>query len=305
MLQQTEVRQGYAPFGEYKTWFRVTGDLNSGKVPLVVAHGGPGCTHDYVLSFADLAEQGRCVIHYDQLGNGNSTRLHDKPTDFWTVDLFLDELNNLCRHLGIEKCYNLLGQSWGGMMASEHAVRRPEGLNALVIASSPSSMPVWVAEALRLRKDLPQDVQATLARHEVDGTYDHPDYQAASDVFYRRHVCRLETWPDDVVRTFTLLAEDPTVYHAMNGPTEFHVIGTLKDWSVDDRLHEVAVPTLVISGLYDEATQACVEPFVQLIPNAKQIVMPNSAHMCHVEERADTMAAVEGFLSQHDLGISA
>ena len=305
MQQRPEVLEGYAPFREYKTWFRVTGNLNSDKVPLIVAHGGPGCTHDYVLSFADIAQSGRCVIHYDQIGNGRSTHLRDAPKGFWSVDLFLDELDNLLRHLGIGQRYNLLGQSWGGMLAAEHAVRRPEGLNALVIASSPSSMPVWVAEALRLRKALPLDVQETLARHEADGTYDHPDYQAASDVFYRRHVCRLDPWPDDVVRTFRALAEDPTVYHAMNGPTEFHVIGTLKDWTVDDRLHRVAVPTLVMSGYHDEATQACVEPFVQLIPNAQQIVMPNSAHMCHLEERADTMAAVEGFLSQHDLRVSA
>jgi L-proline amide hydrolase len=301
MPKQTTVQEGYAPFGEHRTWFRVTGNLDSSKVPLVVAHGGPGCTHDYVDSFKDLADAGRCVIHYDQIGNGRSTHLRDAPKDFWTVALFLKELDNLTRHLGIAQRYNLLGQSWGGMLASEHAVLRPDGLNALVLASSPSSMPVWVSEALRLRRHLPQDVQDTLARHEADGSYDHADYKAASDVFYNRHVCRLDVWPDEVKRTFAALAEDPTVYHAMNGPTEFHVIGTLKDWSVDDRLHLVTVPTLVISGLYDEATQACVEPYVRLIPNSRQIVMQNSAHMCHLEERTETMAAVDAFLSQYDL----
>jgi L-proline amide hydrolase len=293
MPKQTTVQEGYAPFGEHRTWFRVTGNLDSSKVPLVVAHGGPGCTHDYVDSFKDLADAGRCVIHYDQIGNGRSTHLQDAPKNFWTVALFLKELDNLTRHLGIAQRYNLLGQSWGGMLASEHAVLRPDGLNALVLASSPSSMPVWVSEALRLRRHLPQDVQDTLARHEADGSYDHADYKAASDVFYNRHVCRLDVWPDEVKRTFAALAEDPTVYHAMNGPTEFHVIGTLKDWSV--------VPTLVISGFYDEATQACVEPYVRLIPNSRQIVMQNSAHMCHLEERTETMAAVDAFLSQYDL----
>ena len=89
------VREGYADFGDYRTWFRVTGDLNSGRLPLIVAHGGPGCTHDYVDSFKDLAATGRAVVHYDQLGNGRSTHLPQAPKDFWCVDLFLAELDNL------------------------------------------------------------------------------------------------------------------------------------------------------------------------------------------------------------------
>ena len=300
MSDQPVIREGYAPFGNNQTWFRVTGELSSAKVPVVIAHGGPGCTHDYVDSFKDLALNGRAVIHYDQIGNGKSTHLPNASQDFWTIELFLSELDNLTRHLGIRSRYNLLGQSWGGMLGSEHAIRRPSGLNALVLASSPSSMPVWVAEALRLRSALPQDVQDTLALHEANGDYDHPDYQAASDVFYRHHVCRLPVWPDEVNRTFAALAADPTVYHAMNGPTEFHVIGSLKDWSVVDRLPLIDVPTLVISGRYDEATESCVEPFVRLIPNSRQVMMENSAHMCHVEERQQTMAFVEAFLGEQD-----
>lgn len=299
-MSNPAVREDYAPFGDYRTWFRVTGDLASGKVPLVVAHGGPGDTHDYVDSFKDIANDGRAVVHYDQIGNGSSTHLRDAPKDFWTVDLFLRELDNLVRHLGIEHKYDLLGQSWGGMLAAEHAVLRPGGLNALVIASSPSSMPVWVSEALRLRADLPQNVQETLHRYEAAGDYTHPDYAAATEVYYRRHVCRLETWPEEVNRTFAAVATDPTVYHTMNGPTEFHVIGSIKDWAIDDRLHLVTVPTLVISGLYDEATAACIGPYANLIPGAEQVVMQNSSHMCHVEERAETMAVVEAFLSKHD-----
>lgn len=294
------VREDSAPFGDYSTWFRVTGDLASGKVPLVVAHGGPGDTHDYVDSFKDIANDGRAVIHYDQIGNGRSTHLRDAPKDFWTVELFLKELDNLVRHLGIECKYDLLGQSWGGMLAAEHAVLRPAGLNALVIASSPSSMPVWVSEALRLRADLPEDVQEALRRHEETGDYAHPDYAAATEAYYRRHVCRLETWPEEVKRTFAAVAADPTVYHTMNGPTEFHVIGSIKDWVIDDRLHLVSVPTLVISGLYDEATAACIGPYANLIPGAEQVVMQNSSHMCHVEERAETMTVVEAFLGKHD-----
>lgn len=129
--------EGFAPYGEYQTWYRVTGDITSGKPPLIVAHGGPGCTHDYVDSFKDIAATGRAVIHYDQVGNGKSTHLPDKGGDFWTVAFFKAELHNLIDHLGIRGAYCLLGQSWGGMLGAEFAVDQPEGLKALVIANSP------------------------------------------------------------------------------------------------------------------------------------------------------------------------
>ena len=123
-----KVLEGQAPFRDYATWYRVTGDLSATKAPLVVLHGGPGCTHDYVDSLKGIAATGRAVVHYDQLGNGRSTHLRDKGADFWTVELFLDELANLTRHLGIERGYHVFGQSWGGMLGAEHAVTRPSGL---------------------------------------------------------------------------------------------------------------------------------------------------------------------------------
>ncbi|HEX4261675.1 MAG TPA: alpha/beta fold hydrolase, partial [Acetobacteraceae bacterium] len=172
--------EGTAPFRGWQTWYRVTGRLDGPKPPLVVLHGGPGCTHDYVNSLADIAETGRAVVHYDQLGNGRSTHLPEMGADFWTVELFLDELATLLAHLGIDSRYAIFGQSWGGMLAAEHAVRRPTGLAALVIANSPASMDLWVREAGRLRAALPAEVQATLARHEADGTTTDPDYQKAT-----------------------------------------------------------------------------------------------------------------------------
>ncbi len=239
-----DIVEGHAPFRDFETWYRVCGELGSGMTPLVVAHGGPGCTHDYVDAFRDIAETGRAVIHYDQLGNGRSTHLRDKPADFWKPALFLDELASLLKHLGIADNYALLGQSWGGMLGAEHAVTTPPGLQALIIANSPASMGLWLQAAARLRNELPEDVQATLLAHEAAGTLASDDYKAASQVFYKRHVCRLDPWPDEVRRTFDAMDADPTVYHAMNGPTEFHVIGSLKDWSVIDRLRRAGAADL-------------------------------------------------------------
>jgi L-proline amide hydrolase len=292
------ITEDYAPYGDYKTWYRISGDLASGKPPLIVAHGGPGCTHDYVDSFKDIAATGRAVIHYDQVGNGKSTHLPEKGADFWTVPFFRTELHNLIDHLGIRDAYCLLGQSWGGMLGAEFAVERPAGLKALIIANSPAAMTTWISEANRLRADLPADVQATLLRHEEAGTTDNAEYMEATDVFNQRHVCRVVPMPDEVKRTFDAIGTDPTVYHTMNGPNEFHVIGTMKDWSIVGRLSTISAPTLLISGRYDEATEACVQPFADEIPDVRWRIFEQSSHMPHVEEREACMAEVAAFLDE-------
>ena len=295
-----EVREGHAPFREYRTWYRVTGDLAGGKPPLLVLHGGPGCTHDYVDSIKGLAGNGRAVVHYDQIGNGRSTHLRDKGPEFWQPPLFVDELNNLLSHLGVASSFHILGQSWGGMLAAEHAVLRPKGLKALVIADSPASMETWVSEANKLREALPPEVQATLLKHEKAGTTSSPEYVKATRVFYDRHVCRVNPWPPEVARTFAALEEDPTVYLTMNGPSEFHTIGTLKHWTIVDRLHLIQAPTLLISGKYDEATPACVQPFADRIKNVRWVKFENSSHMPHVEETERYLKVVGDFLSAND-----
>lgn len=294
-----ETVEGLAKFGDYRTWYRVTGDL-AGAPPLIVAHGGPGCTHDYVDSFKALAETGRAVIHYDQIGNGRSTRLPEKGAEFWTVDLFLDELRNLIDHLGIGQGYYLLGQSWGGMMGAEFAIERPQGLKALILADSPASMALWIEETGRLRSALPDDVQAVLTLHEKAGTTGHPDYVKATKVFNLRHVCRLDPAPEAVQRTNRAMDEDAHVYNLMIGPNEFHITGTLKDWSVIDRLHLIDVPTLLISGAHDEATPATVRPFAERIPDVRWHIFPQSSHMPHVEEFDDCMRLVGDFLLECD-----
>lgn len=292
---------GTIPFGEWETWYRVTGDLGSPLTPLVVAHGGPGCTHDYVLEIANLAPRtGRPVIHYDQLGGGRSTHLPDKGADFWTVQLFLDELDNLLAALGIKDRYFLLGQSWGGMLGAEHAIRQPAGLRALVISNSPASMELWVAEAKRLRADLPENVREALDRHEADGTTEDPEYLAATQAFYDRHVCRVVPNPPEVVTMTEYLNADPTVYHTMNGPNEFFCIGTLKSWTVVDQVHHIVAPTLLCSGRYDEATPATVQPFFDAIPDVRWEIFEESSHMPFVEEPERYLSVVGDFLAAHE-----
>jgi len=216
---------------------------------------------------------------------------------FWTIQLFLDELDNLLAHFKIQDDYDLLGHSWGGMLAASHAVRNPSGLRRLAIMSSPSSMPLWVEEQNRLRSQLPQEVQDTLTKHEEAGTTSHEEYEAATQVFYGRHLCRLNPLPSDMVALFEWIAKDPTVYHTMNGPNEFHIVGTLKDWSIIDELHKINVPTLVTNGRYDEATDTDVYPFFKNIPRVKWVQFSESSHMSHYEETERVMEVVGQFFT--------
>ncbi|HEU0131725.1 MAG TPA: proline iminopeptidase-family hydrolase [Mycobacteriales bacterium] len=294
------VTKGYAPFGEWRTWYRVTGDLGAEKAPVVVLHGGPGATHDYLLSVADLAEQGRAVVHYDQLGNGRSTHLPERGAEFWTVELFVRELANLLDHLGIAGRYHVVGQSWGGFLAQEHALTRPPGLRGLVLADTAASFPMFVEAANRLREQLPPGVNETLLKHENAGTTDDPEYAAACQVFYDRHVCRIVPNPPEVAYAFSQIEADPTVYHTMNGPSEFHVIGSIKDWQVLDRLGEIAYPTLIVSGRYDEATPDVVRPLHEGIAGSEWVLFEESSHLPHVEERDRWMAVVGAFLDRCD-----
>ncbi|HET8990219.1 MAG TPA: proline iminopeptidase-family hydrolase [Acidimicrobiales bacterium] len=291
---------GTLDFREWSTWYRVTGELPGERTPLVTLHGGPGASHDYLLSLTDLATGGRAVVHYDQLGCGRSTHLPDRGDDFWSVELFLDELDNLLERLGLAGGYHLLGQSWGGMLAAEHAVRRPAGLRSLVISNSPASMALWSEAADALRAQLPDEVREALERHEAAGTYDDPEYLAATEAYYDRHVCRVRPYPPEVQRSFDQIGEDPTVYHTMNGPNEFYCVGTLRSWSIVERAALIDVPTLLVSGRHDEATPLVVQPFFDAIPDVRWEVLDESSHMPFVEERSLYMELVGAFLAEHD-----
>ena len=290
--------EGHMEWEGHTTWYRVVGTLEPGSelAPVVLAHGGPGASHDYIEPIAELARSGRACVLYDQVGCGRSQHLRDAPVEFWTVDLFKRELVELTRTLGIDGRYHLLGQSWGGMLAMEHALDHPTGLKSIVVCDSPASMVLWVEEANRLREELPPDVQATLVRHEEAGTTADPEYEAAVEVFYRRHLCRVE-WPDCLERSFKNIEADPTVYHTMNGPSEFHCIGSLRGWDITDQLHEIDVPTLLVSGAYDEATPLIVRTIHERIPGSEWVLLDESSHTPHIEEPEAFLAAVEAFLA--------
>ncbi|EIW79611.1 proline-specific peptidase [Coniophora puteana RWD-64-598 SS2] len=283
-----------------KTWYKVYGDLSdTSRTPTVILHGGPGVPHWYVEPMAEIAERyGLPVVIYDQLGCGLSTHLPEKngDTDFWTVELFIDELHNLLNFFGIHDNYNVLGHSWGGMLAASFAVRKPKGLKKLILSSAPASMPVMIEICNELRKTLPQDIQDTLDKHEAAGTTDSPEYKAACDEFDARFGCRLQPTPELLVRALKSMEDDPTVYHTMNGPSEFHVIGSLKNWSVIDEIHNIEVPTLLLNGRYDEVQDKAMDPFFLKIKQVRWLQFSNSAHLAQLEETDRYLEVISRFL---------
>lgn len=258
--------------------------------------------HNYLDRFQALASDRRAVIVYDQLGCGQSTHLPSAPVEFWTIALFLDELDNLLAYLKISR-YDLLGHSWGGMLGCEHAIKQPPGLRRLILASSPSDLPHGVIEVNLLRDQLPSDVQQTLLDHEEAGTTTSAEYQTAVRIFNDRHVCRVASPPELKASTAQCLL-DPTVYLSMWGPSEFHVIGSLNDWSIVDRLHLIQVSTLIYSGVFDEATPATQQAFLQHITGSvRQVLFYGSSHMPHIEEPEKTIDLVREFLDLKDSSV--
>ncbi|MGC0369982.1 proline iminopeptidase-family hydrolase [Microbacterium sp. SLBN-111] len=291
-------REITVPFHDGFTWARLTEPAEpTGRAPLFVLHGGPGMAHDYVKNLDALADiTGRTVVHYDQIGCGRSSHHPDAPVEQWVPQFFVDEFHNLREALGFDE-YHVLGQSWGGMLGAEIAVRQPEGLRSLEICNSPASMELWLAGAARLRSELPAEARAALDRHEAEGTLDHPDYLDATRVFYERHVCRITPMPQDFVDSEQQMLADPTVYFTMNGPNEFHVVGTGRDWTIIDRLPQVAVPTLVVAGEFDEATPETWAPFVEHIPGARSHVFAGASHCTHLEMPDAFRAVIAEFLA--------
>ncbi len=284
-------QEGFIPVGEYRVWYRIVGGgAEHENIPLLTLHGGPGVPHDYITDLAVLASDSRRVIFYDQLGCGRSDQPND--TSLWTIKRSVEEIGIARRALGLEKVH-LWGQSFGGLFALEYALSQPQGLVSLILASSTSSIPLWVAEANRLRQALPPEVQATLLRHEQAGTLDDPAYMQATNVYYDRHVIRLKPIPPHVQRAMDQTGQ---VYLTMNGPTEFHVTGTIKDWDRTDRLSEIHIPTLITSGRYDESTPLLNEVLHKGIAGSEWVIFEQSSHMAHVEERDLYLATVRAFI---------
>lgn len=286
--------EGYVEVPGGRVWYRSVGD-GSG-VPILCLHGGPGFPHDYLEDLEGLGDRRR-VVFYDQLGCGRSDRPHDKA--LWEMDRFVEELAVVREALALERLH-LYGSSWGGMLAMQYVLDRRPPLESLVLASSPASCPRWTKDCAELIADLPESVQETIRRHDGYGYTRCLEYSAAILPFYKRHVCRLDPWPDGLERSFAGANQEISEY--MAGPSEFAIVGTLRDWDVTDRLGEIRVPTLITCGEHDELRPAHAADMQRRIPDAELEVFSGASHVTMAEVPEAYRARLDEFFDRVESG---
>lgn len=270
-------------------WYGIAG-MNSPGVPLLVVHGGPGAPHDYLENLALLADE-RPVIFYDQLGCGRS----DRPGDpsLWRVERFVAELAEVRRALGLGRV-NLLGQSWGAMLALEYLLAGASGIERLVLSAPLVSSLLWMRDQRELLEKMPPEIREEVAAAEEQGLFDIAPYQDAMKAYYKRHLCRLDPWPECLLRTFAGMGMP--VYLAMWGPSEFTCTGTLKTADLTPRLAEIRLPLLFTCGRHDEARPDTVARFCEQVPGARMEIFEDASHEHHLELPDQYLAAVRDFL---------
>jgi proline iminopeptidase len=260
--------------GKYKVW---TKQIGSGPVKVLLLHGGPGFTHDYLEAMESfLPQAGIEMYYYDQLGVGNS----DVPDDpaLWTLPRYLSEVEEVRRGLGLDH-FVLYGHSWGGILAMEYALNYQQNLRGLVISNMTAGSQSYLKRTAALKEQLLSPAALTRFNAlEAAKDYDNPEYaQIVSDELYPQMLCRLKPWPEPVTRSVRLHNEK--IYNQMQGKSEFEVTGNLRDWERWDRLHEIKVKALTIGSTYDEMDPADMQKMATLMPNARYVICPNGSHL--------------------------
>ncbi len=281
--------EGYVTVQGIKVYYRMFGEATKGTV--LGLHGGPGATHDYMLPLADLAEYGYRIVLYDEFGCGK-TEL-PKNIASLTIEYGVEELEGVRKALDLGKIH-LIGSSYGGLLAIAYALKYQKNLKSMVTIGGLHNVPLTVTEMERMKSELPLDVVEVLTKYEALGQYDNPEYLKAVDVFYRKHLCRLQEWPKELVYSLEHISKP--VYFAMNGPNEFTICGNIRYWDVTDQLNKIRVPTLVTGGRYDEVSPKVARGIHKGIKRSKLVTFMNSAHLPMWEEREKFMAVVRKFL---------
>jgi len=290
---RAEVKTGGARMipigGGHNVWTKRVG---RGPVKVLLLHGGPGFSHDYLECFEDfLPSAGIEMYYYDQLGCG----LSDHPGDdkLWTIARYTDEVEAVRKGLGLDK-FALYGHSWGGMLAIEYALKYGKHLSRLVISDMTASIPAYIEHADAIRRALPAADRATLAKYEKRNKTDDPAYQAVMNKIYAEHVLRLADWPEPAMRAFTHANQH--IYNVMQGPNEFVITGNLKTWDRWADLPKIKVPTLVMGAKYDEMDPEQVRREGKLIPGAKTWIGEKGSHLCMYDDQEAYFAALVPFL---------
>ena len=294
-----KVTEGYMPFKGFQTYYRIVGEGTPGKAPLIMLHGGPGSTHNYFEVLDDLADDGRQIIMYDQLGCGNSyVEGHD---ELWHVETWDEELIALREHLGLDECH-LLGQSWGVMLEIEYVCNyQPKGIKSMILSSGLASCELWAQEQHRQMKlVLTPEEQKAVTDAEASGDFSSPLLAQATDKFMQYFCCESSYGPDDPECLRRKPKKNPMCYLSTQGANEFGATGSFKDWEYRDKIGGIEQPCLVINGTNDLCTPLVAKNLYDSIPNAEWELFPNCRHMCFVEAHDKYKELVTKWLNDHD-----
>ena len=286
------------PVGTFNVWTRRVG--NNPKMKVLLLHGGPGGNHIPFESFESyLPAEGIEFYYYDQLGSMNS----DHPTDstLWTTPRFVEEVEQVRQALGLNKNnFYLLGHSWGGILATEYALKYQQNLKGLIISNMMSSCPEYGKYADEvLAKQLKPAVLAEIRAIEARKDFSNPRYtELLMANFYNEHVCRLKPWPNALDRSFP--AMNATIYTLMQGPSEFGISGRLASWDRRADLPKINVPTLTIGGAHDTMDPKHMAWMATQVKNGTSLICPNGSHCSMWDDQPHYFPGLVKFIKSVD-----
>lgn len=285
-VQMISLREGY------KVW---TKRFGNSPMKVLLLHGGPAATHEYMEAFESFFPQANIEFyHYDQLGSKRS----DQPEDesLWTIERFVEEVEQVRQALGLNKDnFFLLGNSWGGILGMEYALKYQQHLKGLIVCNMTADFDKYEAYNSYLRSQLRPSLIDTLEYYEKRKEFQHPVYQElVFEEYYRKHICRLPEWPEAILRSFGNINQP--VYEYMQGPSEFVPGGILKGWSVWDRLKEISVPTLTVGAKYDTMKPEEMKEMSELVQNGRYLYCPNGSHLAMWDDQDVFMEGVIQFI---------
>ncbi|WP_461218586.1 proline iminopeptidase [Lapidilactobacillus salsurivasis] len=291
-----KIVEGYMPFRGYQTYYRIVGEADPTKAPLLLLHGGPGSSHNYFELLDDYAATGRQLIMYDQVGCGKSTLPEDPAV--YVKETWVAELIALREYLHLEKVH-LLGQSWGGMLAMYYLTAfDPQGVQSLMIDGSPASVKLWTQEQHRLISYLSYEDRAAIAQAERTGDFTGAQYLAANERYMARYCWDApdENSPEPLRRP----TNGQRASRIAEGPNEFTENGTISDFEITDQLNKIHVPALVTSGTDDLCTPLIAKSVADHIPGARWHLFANSRHLALLDQHDEFISVLDNWLNAHD-----
>lgn len=285
--------------GKFKVWTKKAGN---GKIKVLLLHGGPGFSHDYMECFEDfLPQAGMEIYYYDQLGCGNS----DVPADtsLWNITRYVEEVEQVRKGLGLDQYY-IVGHSWGALLAMEYLHKYPTSVKGAVFSNMTAGMADFMAYSDSLkRKIFTQSDKALYDSLDKRQAYNSPEYtDLLMNKLYTQVLCRLpiEKWPEPLLRAFKKV--NPAIYTHMQGVDEFHVTGNFKNWEFWNRLPQLKTPVLVLGGMKDEMNPESMKKEAQLLPNSRLYLCPEGSHMAMYDDQNNYFNALITFLQEVEKG---